>query len=146
MGVEEGHHMFGRGTTVFALLAVLLLGACAGSAPKASTDVTVELTDKEITLSTTTVGPGVVNFNVVNKGTVVHSLVILRTDLPHDKIPADPSDASKVQEKGSIAVTGQMAVGATKTISRELAAGQYVLVCNEPAHYLVGMHTALVVK
>jgi uncharacterized cupredoxin-like copper-binding protein len=138
-----------RSLAVIAALAVVaLLGACGGSAPASSagTAITVTMTDKEIALSETSIGAGTVTFNVVNKGTTVHSLVILRTDVAHDKMPLDPNDVSKVLETGSIAVTGQLAVGATKQIARQLTAGQYVLVCNEPAHYAVGMHTALAVK
>jgi uncharacterized cupredoxin-like copper-binding protein len=129
-----------------ATLIVALLGACGAAEPAPAGTITVTLTDNRIVLSQTAVDAGTFTFNVVNKGTVMHSLVILRTAAPHDKIPADPSDAAKVLETGAIAVTGQMAVGATKQLARQLSAGQYVLVCNEPAHYAVGMHTALVVK
>lgn len=126
---------------------VALLSACGAAAqPAAGTTITVTMTDKEIVLSEASIAAGTVTFNVVNKGTTVHSLVILKTDLAHDKIPANPTDPSKVQETGTIAVTGQMAVGTSKQLARQLTVGQYVLVCNEPAHYAVGMHTALAVK
>jgi uncharacterized cupredoxin-like copper-binding protein len=132
---------------VAALAIAVVLGACgSAAAPSEGKTVTVTMTDKDITVSDTNIGAGAVTFNVINKGTIVHSLVVMRSDLAQDKIPADPNDAAKVQETGSIAATGQMAVGASKQLSRQLIAGQYVLVCNEPAHYLVGMHTALVVK
>ncbi|HEY3218949.1 MAG TPA: sulfocyanin-like copper-binding protein [Candidatus Limnocylindria bacterium] len=136
-----------RSITATAVLAlVVLLGACGQSAAPSAGTITVTMTDKEIRLSETAVNAGLYTFDVINKGTVVHSLVLMRTDVPHDKMPADPADASKVKETGTIAATGQMAVGASKQMSRQLAAGQYVIVCNEPAHYLVGMHVALVVK
>jgi uncharacterized cupredoxin-like copper-binding protein len=131
--------------TVALLTATALLAACS-SAPAATTNITVTLTDKEIALSQSDVDAGSVTFTIVNKGTTVHSLVLMKSDLPHDNIPADPKDPAKVQETGSIAVTGQLAVGASMQLSRKLVAGNYVLVCNEPAHYIVGMHTGLVVK
>jgi uncharacterized cupredoxin-like copper-binding protein len=124
-----------------------LLSACgAESQSSAGTTITVTMTDKEIALSESSVSAGPVTFAIVNKGTTIHSLVILRSDIAHDKMPLDPKDPSKVQETGSIAVTGQLVVGASMRMSRQLTAGQYVLVCNEPAHYAVGMHTALVVR
>jgi uncharacterized cupredoxin-like copper-binding protein len=135
-----------KGVLTAALLtATALLGAC-GSAPEAGPKITVTLTDKEIALSQSDVDAGTVTFTIVNKGTTIHSVVLMKSDLSHDNIPADPKDPAKVQETGSIAATGQMAVGASMQLSRKLAAGKYVLVCNEPAHYIVGMHTGLVVK
>ena len=130
-----------------ALALALLLGACSSAAPAAgTTNVTVTMTDKGITLSDPSVPAGAVTFTVVNKGTIIHSLVLIKTDVPHDKMPLDPKDPTKADETGSVAATGQMAVGASKQIARQLAAGNYVLVCNEPAHYAVGMHIGLVVK
>jgi uncharacterized cupredoxin-like copper-binding protein len=128
------------------LALVALLGACSSAAQPAGTTITVTMGDKEIALSQADIAAGAITFNVINSGTIVHSLVLMKTDTPHDQMPLDSSDASKVKETGTIAVTGQMAVGTSKQISRQLAAGKYVLVCNEPAHYAVGMHTGLVVK
>ncbi len=126
----------------------LVMGACGGatSAASAATTVNATMTDKDITLSAPSVGAGKVTFHVINSGTTVHSLVLIKTDTPQDKLPADPKDASKVQETGSVAATGQIAAGQSKDITRELAAGSYVVICNEPAHYLVGMHVAFAVK
>lgn len=128
------------------LAAVLVASACGGGTATATTKIIATLTDTGIALSQDSVPASKVTLEIVNKGTVVHSLVLLKTDLAHDKLPADPKDASKVQELGSLAATGQLAVGASKELTRDLKAGNYVLVCNEPAHYIVGMHTALVVK
>ena len=133
-----------------ALTVVLPLAACADASSGAATGgagtkVTVTLTDNAIELSEPSAVAGKVTFEVVNKGTAVHSLVLIRTDLPHDKIPADPKNDAKVDEKGSIVSSGQLAVAQSKSFSRDLKAGSYVLVCNEPAHYLVGMHVGFVV-
>jgi len=38
-----------------------------------------------------------------------------------------------------------VAVGTTKLFHTALAAGHYVLVCNLPGHYKLGMHTAFTV-
>ena len=136
-----------RSYLAVAVAIAALLAACSSAAPAtAGPTVTVTMTDKEIQLSDASVPAGPVTFNVVNKGTIIHSLVVIKTDAPQDKMPADPSDAAKVKESGSVAATGQMAVGSQKQLSRQLAAGNYVLVCNEPAHYAVGMHIGLVVK
>lgn len=134
------------------LIAVALVAAACGGATAATSGssgsavVTATLTDKAIQLDQASAAGGTVTFKVVNAGTVVHSLILLKTDLPHDKIPADPKDASRVDQAGLLRETGQIAVGGSKEFSVNLAVGTYVLVCNEPAHYVIGMHTPFTVK
>jgi uncharacterized cupredoxin-like copper-binding protein len=38
-----------------------------------------------------------------------------------------------------------LARGSTKRLSLKLAPGHYVLICNRPGHYEMGMHTSFVV-
>lgn len=127
-------------------LIAFVISSCASSAAVPAATVMVRMGDKDIALSQNELSAGLVAFTVMNAGTIVHSLVLIRTDVPHDQMKLDAADPSKVDEKGSIAVTGQMAVGAMARFERSLVAGKYVLVCNEPAHYAVGMHAGLVVK
>jgi len=137
--------------TIVAGIAILVLAACGGAASSgggagAGGSVAISLTDNMVTLGATTVAPGKVTFTVKNTGSVVHSLVVLKTNLAHDKIPADPQDASRADERGKVAGSGQIAAGETKEFTVDLSSGKYVVMCNEPAHYLVGMHTALTVN
>jgi uncharacterized cupredoxin-like copper-binding protein len=136
----------GIGAVAVGLL--VLLTACSGSATgtDAGTTVTVTSTSKTIQLDRASAPAGVVTFKVVNSDTIVHALVLLKTDLPHDKIPADPKDLSRPDITGALRETGSIAAGTTKEFSVKLAAGSYVLVCNEPAHYIVGMHAPFVVQ
>lgn len=127
-------------------LAWVLPVAGGGGATETVTTVAVTLTDKAVALDVTAVPAGPVNFKVRNGGTIVHSLVLLKTDVPHDQIPSDPNDAARVQQTGILRETGQLAVGETKQFAVRLAAGSYVLLCNEPAHYLVGMHAPLTAR
>lgn len=85
-------------------------------------------------------------FTVTNAGTVVHELVILKTTFPQDQIPLDPAQPGKVIETAAIGRVSSLAPGATGSITLALAAGPYVLICNEPGHYLAGMHTAFTVN
>ncbi len=139
-----------RTLAILAFAALFGATACGGggatqAAPQ-SARVGISLSDNSIAVGPTTAAAGAITFTVKNVGSVVHSMVILRTDLDHAKIPADPKDASKVQEAGKIAATGQLAPGETKELVLDLASGKYVVVCNEPAHYLIGMHTGLTVR
>ncbi len=137
--------------TSLAGIAILVLAACGGAASSSGSGgaggtVAVSLTDNVVTLGAASVAPGKVTFTVKNTGSVVHSLVVLKTNLAHDKIPADPQDASRADERGKVAGSGQIAAGETKEFTVDLSSGKYVVMCNEPAHYLVGMHTALTVN
>ena len=127
--------------------AALVAGCGGGAAPAAAaTTVTATLTDNGIKLDQPSAANGTVTFKVVNAGTVVHSLILLKTDVAHDKMSTDPKDASRVDQTGLLRETGQISVGQSKEISVKLAPGNYVLVCNEPAHYQLGMHAGFTVK
>ncbi len=131
---------------VIAAGSILFLAACGGAAGTNGGTINATLTDNSIVLNQASVPSGKVTFNVKNTGTMVHELVVLQTNLAQDKIPADSAVPGKVLEDGSKGETGDMDIGATKTFTLDLAPGNYVLICNQPAHYLLGMHIALVVK
>jgi len=121
-------------------------GSTSGDAPGAASSVAATLTDNAIQLDQSSAPAGTVTFTARNSGTVIHSLVLIKTDTPVDKLPADPNDAARVAKAGEVRETAQIPVGQTASFSAKLAAGNYILVCNEPGHYLIGMRTAFVVK
>ena len=129
-----------------ALLAATACGPATAPASGAATRITASLSDSAITLDQSSAPAGKVTFAVTNAGSVVHSLLVIKTNLDQSKIPASPQDASRVDERGSVGSLGQLQPGQSKEFTLDLAAGKYVIVCNEPAHYLVGMHTAFTVK
>ena len=88
---------------------------------------------------------GAVTFTVNNTGTVTHELVVLRTDLAEDQLPANAAEPGKVSEDGSLGESGDIAAGTSGDFTLTLAPGHYVLICNEPGHYTAGMHTTLTV-
>jgi uncharacterized cupredoxin-like copper-binding protein len=132
----------------FAAIAMLVLGACAqtGSAQSGPAKVTVTMTEWSVKISQTTLPAGQVSFALKNDGKLTHELAILKTDLPHDKIPARVEDATKVQEIGIIGEIEDVEAGLTKADVFDLVPGNYVLICNEVSHYQAGMHLAFVVK
>ncbi len=136
----------------------LLFAACgtaqasvptAGNATTASTGathVTVTLGDNmRIALDKSSVPAGKVTFSVTNTGTMKHEVVVLKTDLAPDQIPAG-KEAGMVSEDTSVGESGDMDPGTSKEFTLDLAAGKYLLICNEPGHFAAGMHTPFVVK
>ena len=108
--------------------------------------------------SVTSAPAGNVTFVVKNTGTVDHEMIVLKTDLPADKLPVvdagDPpakvtSGAVKVDEAHNIGETGDpnLKPGTSRTFTvKNMVAGNYVLVCNVADHYVKGMHAAFTVK
>ncbi len=105
----------------------------------------VHATNVGFTLSQSSVPAGTVTFVVHNTGTTIHELVVLKTNLPEGRIPTDPAHPAQVLESGAVGRVTNLAPGASGTLTLNLAAGSYVLICNEPAHYLIGMHGAFTV-
>ena len=126
---------------------ILVLSAC-GSAPAATGgQITVSLSDHTVQLLQTSVPSGPVTITVKNIGSVVHNLVVLRTDLDHDMIPPDARDQAKADERGKVGgTTEQLKAGQSVQIKLDLSAGKYVLICNELGHYQIGMHGPLTVN
>jgi uncharacterized cupredoxin-like copper-binding protein len=105
-------------------------------------NVPVSLKEFTITPNATTAAAGKVTFNVKNDGTVTHEFVVLKTDKPAGSL----LKGNKADETGNVGETGDLAVGASKSITLNLAAGHYALICNLPGHYKAGQHTDFTVK
>jgi uncharacterized cupredoxin-like copper-binding protein len=131
---------------------LFLVTACsaapAGPAVTASADgLTATLTDTTIQLSQASIPSGAVTITVKNVGGVIHSLVVLKTNLAANKIPLDPADQTKADERGKVGGTpSQVQPGQSVDVRLDLAPGKYVLLCNEPAHYQIGMRVPLLVN
>ena len=128
--------------------ALVLLAGCAaqGAQPGTGGQVSVTLTDTGVTLAQTSVGSGPVTFKVKNAGSIVHELVVVRTDIAQDKIQPNTDEPSKMSEEGTQGESGDLEAGLTKDFTLNLSAGKYVLMCNQPGHYMAGMHIAFIVR
>jgi uncharacterized cupredoxin-like copper-binding protein len=151
-----------------AVSTLTLLAACSDdtSSPAAGTTTspaaaggTVEVTLQEFSVAAvpSSVGAGSVTFDVTNTGPEdVHEFVIIKTDLDYTALPTDEDGA--VDEEGEgIEVVDEIEdipVGDTQSVTADLDAGSYALICNilqtEPdgsleAHYSEGMRTGFTV-
>lgn len=108
--------------------------------------VSVTLTEMKVQPAQASVLAGPVRFTVANAGAALHELVILKTTLAEDKLPVRATDATKVEETGSVGELEDVAAGATGSLDVTLTVGSYVLICNKPGHYAAGMHTAFSVQ
>jgi uncharacterized cupredoxin-like copper-binding protein len=104
--------------------------------------VPVDLTDFNIAESKTHLHPGKVTFEVKNTGKVPHEFLVIDTAKPAAKLGHGP----RVPEKGNIGETGNVKPGASKTLVLNLRKGHYAVICNDPGHYIAGMHKDLTVS
>jgi len=138
-----------------AVVALALLGAvaCSSSSSTSSSSAGgtdtggVSATEKDfsIELGSSTAPAGSVTFNISNEGPSAHEFVIIKTDDEPDALPVKDG---AVEEDKLDAVDEQedIAPSTTATLTTDLEAGSYVIICNVPGHYEAGMHTAFTVS
>lgn len=135
-------------------VAGLSLGACGSGevtewdgGDEPSNDLTGTIREWAVEVSSSSANAGTVTFTVTNEGTIGHEFLVVKTDIPDGEIPLDGDHFS--EDAGGIEVIdeiGEYAKETTETLTVDLTAGKYQLVCNLPGHYEAGMHTAFTVK
>jgi uncharacterized cupredoxin-like copper-binding protein len=131
-------------------------GGGGGGEPTGGSDGTVKITLQEWAVANdpAEVSAGSVTFEITNTGpNDTHEFVVIKTDLGLTDLPTDETGA--VDESGEgievIDEVEEVEVGASETLTTDLEAGAYVLVCNiydeveKEAHYQQGMRTSLTV-
>ena len=98
---------------------------------------------------------GDVTFDVTNDGPDdVHEFVVFKTDLAPDALPTN-EDGTVDEEGEGVELQDEIediAVGDTQSVTIDLSAGNYVLICNiydkeeQEAHYQEGMRVAFTVE
>ena len=117
-----------------------------------ATVVSVNLLEFRIVPDVASMPAGAVTFNVSNIGGDDHELVIIKTDLAPDALPT--RDDGGVDEGGAgievIDKIEEFEAGGEESLTRDLEAGAYVLICNiveevagtTGSHYQEGMTVA----
>lgn len=113
----------------------------------AESSVDVSLSEFAVEPSAASVPAGAVTFNVTSDGAIPHNLRVVSTDLAPDELPLD--DAGAAVDEDQVTVVGSIAdlnAGDSEELTEDLAAGNYVLICNVPGHYASGMTVAFTVE
>jgi uncharacterized cupredoxin-like copper-binding protein len=140
----------------FALVAVLAIASVAcsndssSSASSGSTATSpgggagIAATEKDfsIAIDPTEVAAGEVTFTINNEGPSAHEFVVVQTDTAPGDLPVKDG---LVEEDGITVVdeAEDIAPSTTATLTIDLDAGQYVIICNLPGHYQQGMNVGL---
>jgi uncharacterized cupredoxin-like copper-binding protein len=100
-------------------------------------------TEQFLTVEPLSVKAGQVTFTFQNTGNRKHEMVVLKTDTAFDKLPINAEN--RVSEDETVGEIGETDQGKTVVQTFDLAAGNYVLVCNIEKHYGQGMRSAFTV-
>jgi uncharacterized cupredoxin-like copper-binding protein len=146
-----------RGGVVAAQLVLVVGLALVGCQTTEATTLDVTLQEFAVIPATDSAPAGSITFNVENTGPDIHEFVVIKTDLAPDALPTDENGA--VTEGGGlfpfvevIDEIEDIPVGESPSLTVDLEAGNYVLICNiwdeeeQEAHYAVGMRTVFTVE
>lgn len=130
-------------------LAATACGGNGGSGDAGGTSHSVDATVKDfaITLDPSSVTAGDVEFSITNDGPSVHEFVVLGTDLAAGELPVEGSEVN--EDDASLSSEGEaedIEPGTTASLTLNLAAGSYVVICNISGHYTSGMRAAFTVS
>lgn len=122
--------------------------------------VAVDLTEYEIDVSRSELRAGKVRFETRNLGKIEHELLVIKTDLPADRLPLGLNGPS-IKMSGKLILgtphehraadhdalrKRHIQPGRARRDTVDLEPGRYVLLCNLPGHYQAGQRTSLVVR
>ena len=135
--------MIDRRHTVYVLVAFALVSPLSAYADET---IHVKLTDNTIQLDSDTAKAGRVTFEVNSAaiGNTQHEFVVLKTDMDEAHLPVHKGQVTESRFK-KMGEVEDLAQGSIRRLSLTLAPGRYVLICNRPGHYQMGMHTSFVV-
>lgn len=145
--MREPRYLVLRAIRVGLAISAGLLAAALPALVSADGEIGVELTEAppSVTASSNTTAAGATTFQVANVGAIAHELVVIRTDLAADALPVT-GDTVDLSALDVVADSDEFAAGTGGTVTADLLEGSYVLICNVPGHYGLGMRTALTVS
>lgn len=141
------------GPLIATMTGLILVAGCAAAG---GGTVKVTLQEWAVQRDKAELPAGSITFEVTNSGPAdIHEFVVIRTDLAPGSLPTDSTGAVDEEGEGIDEVMGEIEdieVGADGTLTLNLTAGKYVLLCNiyseeeNEAHYHEGMRTDFTVN
>jgi uncharacterized cupredoxin-like copper-binding protein len=113
--------------------------------PSADSIVNVTVAEWAVTPNTSSVSAGDVTFLAFNKGGTAHELEVIRSDEEPHLLPVE----GRIVPAFAVDLVGEIEAfpaGEAEQATFHLTAGNYVLICNLPSHYLAGMRSGFTVN
>ena len=118
-----------------------MVAACSSSGGgDGGNEIDATLSEWNFDLASSTGSAGEITFNIQNDGEKTHEFVVIATDLDADALPVDEA-ADEVDESEFTPVdeVEDVTSGSSATLTVDLEAGHYVILCNLTGHYAKGM-------
>ncbi|EKO3379452.1 hypothetical protein NI390_19095 [Vibrio fluvialis] len=135
-----------------AAFATVVMAAQVSAASMSAQVVHADLWDQMgvmgIKLDVPSVVEGSVSFEVINSSkTMVHEMLVVKVNNFHESLPYQTNEArvieDKVQDFGEVS---ELEPGQSGSLTVNLKPGKYLLLCNIPGHYEMGMFTPFIVE
>jgi uncharacterized cupredoxin-like copper-binding protein len=138
-----------RGFVVLACALSLAAVGCSsssssGSAAEGGIGVTEQ--DFSIAVSPSSATAGEVTFNVTNNGPSTHEFLVVKSDEDPGSLTVDKDGIVPEDSLDLIDELEDVAPNTAPTLTVDLEAGSYILMCNIAGHYQQGMHTGFTVS
>ncbi|MGE0879453.1 MAG: sulfocyanin-like copper-binding protein [Acidimicrobiia bacterium] len=119
--------------------AALVVAACGGGGGGASaTTINVEERDFDLTALRPSAKAGELTLEIRNLGKIPHEVLIVRTDLDGAKLPVTAAGDTVDETNAALTIVGSarnILPGASATLTADVKAGNYILLCNISQHY-----------
>lgn len=113
-----------------------------------SNDISGEVKEWAVSVSSHESKAGEVNFTMKNAGSIAHEFLVVKTDYEPGKIPLGENNRFDEEAEGLTVIDEipEWEPGTTGKLTVKLEPGKYQLLCNIEAHYAAGMYTPLLVR
>ncbi|MEZ2354157.1 hypothetical protein [Caballeronia sp. RCC_10] len=114
---------------------------------QADETIHVALRDDSIRTDAGSAKAGRVTFKVTNEANsnTAHEFVVLKTDTDEARLRVRNGQVTESRFR-KIGELEDLDRRSTKRLSVTLSPGHYVLICNRPGHYEMGMHSSLIIS
>lgn len=112
-------------------------------APVSTSGINGDEAEWHITLDSYTHASGPITFNLTNSGTIAHEFLIVRSDAYANQLLASVDPVTKRIDEALLDVIDEQPEyepGTPGSVTVDLSAGHYVVMCNIEGHYKAGMY------
>ena len=138
--------LIGAATALAATVSVAQAAGPQVSASGTSDRLIFKLDEFKISPRVTEAKAGSVLIKARNVGTVEHELVVARSNRKPGNLPTNKQGEVKEGAINAIGEISETPAGEAGKTRLKLKAGKYVMFCNVPGHYALGMNGKLTVK
>jgi uncharacterized cupredoxin-like copper-binding protein len=123
-------------------------GVGSGAPTAAATTIAATEKDFAITLDQSSAPAGSVTFHVTNDGPATHQFLVFKTNDAPTALPTDSDGNADATAKGldSVGEIESINAGTSQDVTVDMKPGKYVVICNLPGHYKLGMSAGLTVS